>query len=446
MQHLSDMQSIYGGPGSVSTPGRALKRAGLATSEAYLQRSLFMSGNADAGFQWAHKVHAPLIISGKTAWHQWSCVQGVGSLLELRHEGLAVTVYVFDRAVLDSLSKKLHQTHEHRRATLQLPPSPTSPTDRDWVFTLGCAVHDAHNALQWAMAMTCDVPSCCSSLRSLLQCLRNWLPIIHEHLGDFLSVHVDFRDGDRDEELCQLYWASLGVGVDWLPLAVALDPVWQHDRLWINPKWRDNKDTLETLVSFYLYCFRFRQATESRWLSIGIACRCVLLSIPLGLPYLLEWLEEHTKVPDHEAKGWSNFFVGEVPLFVALCAFASRIADVAITRLLEDDRVMMVYQDLKDAVELEVSLLQEIPLKVWEWVADAVVPQYGHLELRSTTLMASMTSLGYFSFKVFRHVTACPWRLCLGDVAENLRSIDSLDPNGDDVLCNKIRNLIDQGH
>ena len=95
---------------------------------------------------------------------------------------------------------------------------------------------------------------------------------------------------------------------------------------------------------------------------------------------MLTWLMDQHKPPD-ELSCWDNNCVGEVPVFVAVCAFASRIADAAIAKLVEDDRVLMIYDDLKSDIELEVTLLQEVPAGVWDWVAAAVVPDLGLLLL-----------------------------------------------------------------
>ena len=432
------------GQSSKDTPG-TVRRYGAQTSEAYLHRMYLVTGNEDTGFVKAHRVVPPLVLASKASWHLWACVQAVcPPLIRLGHQGISLSVYVFDRAVVGSLGKKLHQTHEYERMQVEPPAVPVA--DLDWVFSLGCAIHDAHNSLQWAMAMTCDVPCCCASLHSLLQCLRRSLPCIHEHLGSFLGMSVNFRVDVRDEEVSQMYWASLGVGVDWLELAVSLDVHVVDGKVWLNPHWQGRTDALESLVSFYLYCFRFRKASESRWLSIGVACRCVLLSLSLGLPTLLQWLLDQPKVPDSDLSGWSKHFVGELPKFVTVCAFASRIADAAITTLLEDDRVLLVFDDLKQAVEFEIGLLQELHADVWRWVAELAVPELGPQELRSSTLMASMISLGYFSFKVYRHIQSCPWRLALGSIDQNLDHIDELDPLHVDPLCQKIRRLLNQGH
>ena len=430
---------------SSSATSASVRRFGTQTSEAYLHRMYLATGNEHTDFVKAHRVLPPVVLASKASWHLWACVQAVcPPLIRLGHQGISLSVYVFDRAVVGSLGKKLHQTHEHERTTVE--PAAVPVADRDWVFSLGCAIHDAHNSLQWAMAMTCDVSCCCGSLHSLLQCLRRSLPCIHEHLGSFLGMSVQFRLDVRDEEVSQMYWASLGVGVDWLELAVSLDVHVVDGKVWLNPQWQGRPDALESLVSFYLYCFRFRKATESRWLSIGVACRCVLLSLALGLPTLLQWLLDQPKVPESDLSGWSKHFVGELPKFVAVCAFASRIADAAIANLLEDDRLLIVYGDLKQAVEFEIGLLQELHHDVWLRVAELAVPELGHQELRSSTITASMTSLGYFSFKVYRHIQACPWRLALGNIEQNLDSIDDLDPLHVDPLCQKIRRLLNQGH
>ena len=244
---------------SSQLPSRQLKRVGQTTSEAYIQRVVFLCGNKHSGFRWAHRVYPPWVLAGKSSWHQWACVQEAQQpLLSLGHQGIAITVYVFDRAVLDSLAKKLHQAHEHRRVSLSFPPSPVAPADRDWVMSLGCSVHDAHNCLKWAMAMTCDVTTCCRALHNLLEGLRRCLPLIHQHLGQFLAATVVFRKEPRDAECTKVFWSGLGVAVDWLDLAVELDPEWFEGHVIINGCDKDKGDTMDKLIGFYLFAFRFR--------------------------------------------------------------------------------------------------------------------------------------------------------------------------------------------
>ena len=95
--------AVHVGAPSSSSRG-SVRRVGLSTSEAYLQRSFFMTGNVDAGFASAHRVFPPLILKRKTAWHQLACVKAAHpTLLGFGHPGIALSVYVFDIALRQRL-------------------------------------------------------------------------------------------------------------------------------------------------------------------------------------------------------------------------------------------------------------------------------------------------------------------------------------------------------
>ena len=49
---------------------------------------------------------------------------------------------------------------------------------------------------------------------------------------------------------------------------------------------------VDTIVAVLMGCFRFRQFTESRWLTIGTSTRIVVVAVLLGMDALYEHLKK----------------------------------------------------------------------------------------------------------------------------------------------------------
>jgi hypothetical protein len=153
---------------------------------------------------------------GKSAWHCWQASLSFMPLLrQLGHSGIALSHYTFDRALYDSLYRKLCQSHEEYFAKLG-----DKDTDaelrlswlRNWVIGTGCCLHDAQNGLAWGLKRFLNEGD--DSLRNIYAVvagLRAGYSELLQALPGFLQRHVRFVASDLDSAILTQFWQALDV-------------------------------------------------------------------------------------------------------------------------------------------------------------------------------------------------------------------------------------------
>eukprot|EP00973_Karenia_brevis_P022548 3103328-Karenia_brevis.AAC.1 len=109
----------------------------------------------------------------------------------------------------------------------------------DWVFVIGCALHDAHNGLRWGTQhlFRGNVKEGLKDLFICNEALRNSYDLLVKGLVPFLKKYLCFRDATKpvhSEEDIKAWWMVLGVPPDWLQVLVDLDPFWSNGYLYVN--------------------------------------------------------------------------------------------------------------------------------------------------------------------------------------------------------------------
>eukprot|EP00974_Lingulodinium_polyedra_P118940 11169264-Lingulodinium_polyedra.AAC.1 len=121
----------------------------------------------------------------------------------------------------------------------------------------------------------------------------------------------------------------------------------------------------------------------------------------------------------------------------AICSFPT---DALLHELLQDDRVVLRLEELRQTLEDELVWVSNIELSVWELVGHAVgVPAR---ELRSDTVAAAQTSVAFVHDRFFGLAQELPWSLAVGNVVENLRELGELDAPPEETTSAKIWSLL----
>ena len=94
---------------------------------------------------------------GKKGWNLFQAFRDFcPTLRSLRHSGLVVNHFVFDRTICSIMGRRINQHHclyyqlkheGHEPGNL----ADSLEVDLDWFVVQGCACHDIHNSLKWAM-------------------------------------------------------------------------------------------------------------------------------------------------------------------------------------------------------------------------------------------------------------------------------------------------------
>ena len=128
--------------------------------------------------------------NGKTAWRAYTAAVDFFPLLrQLHHTGVSISHYCFDRALFSALARRMRQRHALQYAV------GSSPLDgrgrllelTDWVVCTGCASHDCHNALKWAISgFLGDSEAGLKDLFVVIESLRNAYDLLLGHFPAFL--------------------------------------------------------------------------------------------------------------------------------------------------------------------------------------------------------------------------------------------------------------------
>ena len=119
------------------------------------------------------------------------------SLRFLGHEGVAIYHHAFDRALLVSLTRKVHEMHEIRRqeeCPLESGPYQHVGFFLEWVVVNGCGAHDANGAVKWAtFPFAQDKKQVLRDIFIVVEPLRNSYKVLMEKRCFFLNKYVRFR-------------------------------------------------------------------------------------------------------------------------------------------------------------------------------------------------------------------------------------------------------------
>ena len=99
---------------------------------------------------------------------------------QMKPDGIIVSVYNFDRALMAPLSRKCLQLHEALYSTMILAASDPSEkrawerkSDMDWPIGLGCVNHDVQNALKWSLSLLSSLPDVLKRMLVAISSVRN---------------------------------------------------------------------------------------------------------------------------------------------------------------------------------------------------------------------------------------------------------------------------------
>jgi hypothetical protein len=256
----------------------------------------------------------------------------------------------------------------------------------------------------------------------ICESLRCGYDLLMQHLGQWMSTRIAFDSWDDMPDI-QEFWAMLGLEPQWVLESLQLR--WHDGCLRVAPSWQKDPKLCELISATLLHVFRFKSFTESRWVSMGPACRTLCASLALGLESLVQHVLGQPKVSEYYLGGFRRMRP-DTKKFIAVAAVSAYPSDSFLSQLLEDDRVA------KNSCALEESLGEEL-----QYVAHLGTPALQFLAgiagipwsmLRSDIMTASLVSAGFITYKVLKPVHELPWSLLLGDKSANLEALKSGQP------------------
>ena len=430
--------------------GFSVKRYGRETEEFLVQHGYIRTVDAFGHASTVALLREPLpMTNGKGALATFSAFcDFFQTPRQLGHRGICIAHYAFDRALLSSVGRLMKQYHK------MLAPGFTAPQlGRDsgaldcmeWVVTTGCALHDAHNSLKWAMHVHFQDTDLLQDVFIVVASVRNSYGLLCDHLGRWLREKVTFVPADQLPPMQERYelWTSLGAEPELAEtLAFVLRLQWRDDRLEVAASCASQEDLMEQLSGTLLTLWEFRQFTTSRWATIGTSCRGVVAAILSGFNDLVKTVRKDPRASDYHISGYSKLTT-KVKQFVCTAALAAYVCDAFLVELMSDNRLPSKVQELEDCMAQEIEFLAGISEPIWAWLGEACdMPAE---TLRSDVLAAGHVSIGFIMTKTLGEAKKLPWSLGCGDVDQNLDALlagaTPIEP-----IAAKIKRLLELGY
>ena len=132
---------------------------------------------------------APRDLVDQTQWSHFAAARMLTrSPRELGHEGLLLLHHVFDRGIESSLSRRLHQLQialEQHQGAEKTDGEFFKTWATTWFLSVGCCLHDVHNAFKWSIRTFIEDPVTTKSLWITLESARASYELLARFLGEW---------------------------------------------------------------------------------------------------------------------------------------------------------------------------------------------------------------------------------------------------------------------
>ena len=293
------------------------------------------------------------------------------TLKVLKHAGISVHVYVFDRGLESSLGNALvarHRLTSEEQGFDVLDAALSGWTS--WQISLGCSIHDVHNALKWAVCQGEADNDRTKALHVGNEALKNSFDLILARLPEFLQKHLVFSvELPSDEVTCwEHYWQACGLDTEEVEALSRLQLRWDPAAgvLRLSQERRLQEDLTAEVSRIMLSVMRFRTFTLSRWATAGPSCRRLMAAWALGLSQLVAMCREDKHTSQYYIGGFSQ--LDHNARRFAAC-ITSHLADALILMILEDDRLALHHEEVVSTLQEEVSYVKNLSVDTWQKIA-----------------------------------------------------------------------------
>ena len=276
-------------------------RKAKAANEFLVDRC-FYSGHSSTGEVLSSVVFRdPFSMSeGKKGWNiMAACMNSGPPLRAFGFNGPAISHYVFDRGYYSQMAIMCRQWHFHMRNQNQ-GDDQQLPNLLDFVTSVGDCLHDCGNGFEWGMKGYMGEETS-KDMFVGISSIRNSYSEIMQHMCEWVGVVLCPGDQAKllSDDTLRATWELLGLDTE------VVDQLVHHKLIFIRSQLKvsaealgyDN-DRLDDIVGLLTAVMRFVKFSDSRFLTVGPACRASVASSLLGLQHLIGWLRKVKKVSD----------------------------------------------------------------------------------------------------------------------------------------------------
>ena len=121
-------------------------------------------------------------------------------------------------------------------------------------------------------------------------------------------------------------------------LAVELQLCFRCGRLEVHAKTSNDPDLFEKLSGVLLFLWKFTKFADSRWCTVGVACRSLAAGLLTGVESLVAHIKANPKSSKYHIGGFDRRG-HDAKSFVVMASMVAHPSGSLLSELLEDDRV-----------------------------------------------------------------------------------------------------------
>jgi hypothetical protein len=429
--------------------GGNVVRRGRRLEEFLLQRALLKTTLATGEQKVAFLLGDILPLSqGKKAPNVFTAMSALFPRLRTAgHTGICLQHVCADRALfssLDRMSRQRLQAYYTPGVGPELGEHRTLQELTDWPLGTGCCAHDMQNALKWALASAASAEDL-QSLHIVVESLRNSFDILLSRLPAFLSKHLVFVDPPGDTEPVATFWRNLGVEADMVDEVAEVNPWWAEGKLQVSSAVTQDPAGIEQVSHVLLYLCKWRQFSDSRWCTVGACCRSLLWGLCVGLEAWVALARADPTASDYYLHGFSRL-TRAIKQYCVVASLSSYMPDTILAEVLADDRILRHASRLQELMVEEMGWVENVESFTWCRLAAASGYRGEVWELRDSVVRSSHVAASFIDGKVLGQLREYPWRLAVGDVAENLARLAATEEPIRDSCTHKVRLLLRMGY
>ena len=184
------------------------------------------------------------------------------------------------------------------------------------------------------------------------------------------------------------FWLSLGVEPETAQVVAGLNLECHDGFLYVNESAGPIDFALVQKVSLCLSSLmKFPQYTDSRWVSVGRSCRCLVAALCGGFRGLMEMTREDPEVSDYYLHGFSQLGEG-ASLYACIAAMTSQGTDALLAALLHDDRLGLCGADIDHVMADRLLSLEKVNPYTWNRLAGLLTEEQSGNFLKDKCLCA----------------------------------------------------------
>ena len=253
--------------------------------------------------------------------------------------------------------------------------------------------------------------------------LRNSYDLFLGNIISWIRVHLQPVPADKlpTEEECRELWTALGIEPEMVEvLSVDLRLSWDKESGQLLVSEDCEGDVLQKVTGALLCLWSFRGFSEGRWISSGGSCRALICGMLSGLESVVSHIRQHPHTSDYYIHGFEKL-TEELAQLVCVMGLSGYPCDAALLCAMDDSRVALTHEKLKEEFETEIAWLQGLSENFWASIS--CVCGLSPVVLRSKVLSAALAGYAFFHYRVLSEVSKHPWSLGHGNSRRNLEEL-----------------------